>query len=68
MCWKGTDCLKIIPNGDIYLATCEVFKKGGAPIGSIHDFKNIKWATGPQRCDKRRCNCVAELRTVRKFK
>lgn len=61
-CWKGLQCMKIISNGDIYKATCEL---GFEPFGNIYD-RDIKIPIKPEKCTKDYCYCLTDLKSIKK--
>jgi hypothetical protein len=63
-CWKGLQCMKLIANGNIYKATCEL---GYEPFGNIYD-RNIKIPIKPEKCAKDYCYCLTDLKSIKKEK
>jgi len=67
-CWKGQQTLKVLADGDIYNATCEVTQPLIKPIGNISKFDEIKFPNKPIICTKNICNCATSLKSIHKEK
>jgi MoaA/NifB/PqqE/SkfB family radical SAM enzyme len=61
-CWKGIDLLNVKPNGDLYKSVCETGRV--KPLGNIKNKYTIP--TYPSICDKEYCNCMIDLKMIRK--
>ena len=58
ICWAGVKHLKITPNGDIYIGSCNV----GGKRGNIFDKDSIDLPSEPIRCSKWRCTDNTDLK------
>lgn len=60
-CTAGVTCLKIAPNGDIFVANCY---QGGviANLYTLAEDDQVSWPTGPITCAKFRCTDPADLK------
>ncbi len=62
-CWKGIQLIKLTSNGNIYKATCDIGR--GIVSGNIYN-DEFTLPTEPEVCQKDYCNCLTDLKTVKK--
>lgn len=61
-CNKGIDYMKLIANGDLFKATCEL---GTKPYGNIKDY-NLILPNESSICQREYCYCLTDLKTINK--
>ena len=62
-CWKGIQLIKLAGDGNIYKATCDIGR--GVVAGNIYN-DEFTLPTEPEVCQKDYCNCLTDLKAVKK--
>lgn len=64
-CWKGIQRMKLSSDGSIYKASCDSGTEKF--FGNIHN-DEVNFPTEPEVCQKDYCNCLPDLKTIKKEK
>lgn len=64
-CWKGVNLLKVLPDGNIFKAVCDILEE---PIGNIYNIEEFELPTEPSICGAFSCVCMTDIKSCKKEK